>query len=292
MFTLFKLNLKANTRDLKKWITPYLQLTSYTTNPYKFNTNIAYIRKLKDKDVVNITLQYTDQRPRIKKTLVFQRPLNDSIEFSLERMQLKLQELLVRKMFGKVTPSEERIAHELGDVEMSLKTVAGNKIQCVDWQQLLTEGPASVQNYELKIRNETYSLALNYPYASAAKLPSCIIVGYDCYPSSLELENTTKEECVYKWFKGIRKSKNVKDLNGIKWIECGNSFSYRAKPEDVNHIFKVIRINSFLSNKINYKAEFQLNNLAGNYTETRTSNWSYFGNFFDQHSNRRCYQWF
>lgn len=241
MFALFKHTLKVNTRDLKKWITPQLPIAAYSKQPHKLNTNIAYIRKLGDKDVVNITLRYIDQTPRVNRTLIFQRPINDSIEQSMERMKQKVQTLLVRKQFGKRMPSPDEIAQSIGDIEMSLQSiVTGANIKCTDWQQLLNKGPAAVQDCILKIRHQEYSLALNYPYVSDAELPSCIIVGYDCYPSSLELQNTSKEECVYKWFKGVvRNPKNSKDLHGIKWIECGNSFSYCVQPDDVGHVLKV-----------------------------------------------------
>lgn len=241
MITLFKHTLKANKRDLKPWITSHISIAAYSAQPHKLNTNIAYIRKLNDKDVVNITLRFIDETPRVNKTLIFQRPINDSIEQSMERMKEKVQKLLVRKKFGKRTPSADEIAHAIGDIEMSLQSVTGANIQCIDWQQLLNKEPAIVEDCVLKIRDQTYSLALNYPYASYAELPSCIIVGYECYPSNLELQNTSKEECLYKWFKGVvRNSKNPKDLHGIRWLECGNSFSYCIQAEDVGHVLKVV----------------------------------------------------
>lgn len=63
-------------------------------------------------------------------------------------------------------------------------------------------------------------------------MPESVMVGSDCYPHLEMKENP--EDYTFEWFKGLPEGDS-----DIKWIKCGESFTYKVAPEDLHHYLKV-----------------------------------------------------
>lgn len=227
----------------------------YATNPQTYKPKIAYIRQENEKDLVHITFEYSKETVRIKRLFAVQRLTTEPIEKSLEKMQSKVISYIQKKQHDRVAKAQRKSAADaqetvakfsafLNEFNICLVNRNGASVQGVDWQAFIDDAADATGNYMLKVGDEDYGLAVNYPLVSAGKLPSCIMVGYECYPLSLEFQFTTRDECEYRWFKGVMNPKRPKDMNGIKWMLCGESFHYDVQVDDIHHFLKVVTSSS------------------------------------------------
>lgn len=103
--------------------------------------------------------------------------------------------------------------------------------------------PADVDSHEfkaskLKVCDQEFSVAYNYPYVSQLTMPTIILVGFDCYPAKFEVIFTERDQCSFEWYKGIPSAKK-NDLE-IVWDKCKtDGFFYKVQSTDLNHKLKV-----------------------------------------------------
>lgn len=248
--TLFKLKIKKTLKDRIEKLVPLIQNAYYSQHPCKYSSNIAYFQWQQDKNIVNITLNYIDETTRIKKLFNFQRQADESIDISLNKIKLKIvkylgQKLAVRVKADKNKGSAESFAitnqleETINQLEVQLLNENDQELRDIDWLNIFQENPNTIYRSKLKVGDENYKLAINYPCVNGAKLPSCIMVGYECYPSNLEFRFTSKDECEFTWYRGVKKSKASNNIQGIKWEPCGSSLYYYVQPQDVDHWLKV-----------------------------------------------------
>lgn len=212
----------------------------YATKPYKLDPALVYFRKLDDKNAVQIQLNYIEPEYRVNRVFTFERQLDEPIEKSIERMQEKMEGYLVKKLFGRKQTTDGSKHTLSGQFELALVNAVRDRVEGISWNDFLAQPVDHLSSCALRVRDKEFGLMVNNPYVSGAKIQNSIIVGYDCYPTKMELQNTSRDECTYRWFKGLPRPTNPKDVNAIKWIECGNEFCYRVQPDDVHHKFKVI----------------------------------------------------
>lgn len=211
----------------------------FSLNPYKLDPDVAYIRKLADKNAVEIQLYYVEPEFHIKRKFTFQRQLDESIERSMERMQWKVKNFVLKKMSGRAALPPSDSNSLLGTFGLSMETSTGDTVADTNWSDFLAKSTESREEHVMKLHNKQLKLITNCPYVANVELPSSIMVGYDCYPTNIEMENTSRDECIFRWFKGLPRSTHPNDLFGINWMECGSGFAYRVRPEDIDHKLKV-----------------------------------------------------
>lgn len=89
---------------------------------------------------------------------------------------------------------------------------------------------------KLKVCDQEFSMAYNYPYVAELTMPLTILVGFDCYPATFKVEFTEREKCLFQWYR----SKPSPDKSHPVWDKCEEeSFFYRVKESDLNHKLKV-----------------------------------------------------
>lgn len=206
----------------------------------KLDPKTAYIRRLTDKNAVQIQLYYINPEHRMKRIFTFERGLDERIEDSIERMQSKVLSAVAKKVGTRFASDPSFYDTVLNNqLEMKLFNQHGEEVEGTNWTELLELPNNVLDQFMLRLHRIEYTLTVNYPYVINAEMPTSIMVGYDCYPSKLELQNTSRDECLYRWYKGMPRRTHPKDLTGIHWIECGQDFAYRVQQDDIDHKLKV-----------------------------------------------------
>lgn len=220
-----------------------------STSPFKYNMNIAYLRNEQDESDIRIIFHYQCEKLRIDREFNLKRSVNELVDTSLDRMKTNIvKEVQKRSKKKKNDCQPEQSGVNVDDISLSIIRDNGESIQGISWADLYTKSAEPTPNAVLKIYNNSFVLAYNYPYVSRLVLPSFVMVGYSCYPAKFDLHGTTKEECIFKWYKGLPSEKE----NDIEWTQCGESFIYEVKLEDLGHKLKVTALrynieNSFIS---------------------------------------------
>lgn len=61
---------------------------------------------------------------------------------------------------------------------------------------------SAMDDLELHILDEPFSVVYNLPWISLVKLPSSILASCYVYPSKLEMQCSNPNETTFKWYKG------------------------------------------------------------------------------------------
>lgn len=225
--------------------------------------NTAYFRWQNNENVVDITFLYVCEQSAIKKVFNFKRPIIELVDVTLKRMNTNVEkEISKRSKTKKAKPNKKASAESKPETDTDSKPAAddtddgkvflvnaiGESILGIDWTELFINNPDTYRNAVLRVRNADYFLAFNYPYVGRLDLPTCIMVGFDCFPTKLEVQFTSTDECAFKWYKGLPRPNNEGAIKDINWTQCGNSFIYNVRAEDVGHKIKV----SLMHNKLQF----------------------------------------
>lgn len=219
--------------------------------------NTVYFRWQESEDVVDITFQFNIEAPPVNKAFNFKRPVEELVDTTLNRMKTNVdKEISKRSKVKKVKPKKsgqpadsqpgEIIVDGHGppdDAIENLKVVllnaSGAPIIGITWTELFVTNPAMAEGAVLHVKNTDYALAFNSPYVARVEVPTSMMAGYDCFPSKLEFQFTSREECEYRWYKGLPKPNHENATKDIKWSQCGDQFIYEVKADDVGHKIKV-----------------------------------------------------
>lgn len=225
--------------------------------------NTVYFRWQESDGVVDITFQFNLDVPSVNKAFNFKRPIDELVDLTLNRMKTNVdKEIQKRSKVKKTKPKktnqpdgqpeteesvDARPAEEtIQNLKVTLVNTAGEPITGITWTDLFLTNPELGKSAILRVKVVDYVLAFNYPYVGRVDMPTSIMVGFDCFPSKLEFQFTTREECEYRWYKGLPKPNHENATKDIKWIQCGEQFIYVPKAEDIGHKLKVSSIKNSL----------------------------------------------
>lgn len=200
--------------------------------------NFVYFRRPPNESNIDITFHFKNDSFGIDRTFNFQRNSGETVETSLIRVRKNFEKELAKKFGGgkKRKPKEgETESRSPPEVVVQLLNAAGQSITSATWTELFAEDEARTQGLVLSILGHDFVVTYNYPYASEFQLPSVILVGFKCYPSKFEVTFAERNECLFRWYRGLP----AKSDDDIEWVECGDSFFYEVQKEDVNHKLKV-----------------------------------------------------
>lgn len=223
---------------------------------YSYNEHVAVLRDTTDRrknSCLSMVFKYKHRMPPMEKTYGFFQTPDESVNVALERIQKKIgNEVKIRIKLGMTYGATEEEAKAIanGDVpecDVSLLTESGEKITDVTFNEFLATNPDATLKAKLKIYEQEYDVVYKVPFVIFMDLPSTIMAGEDCYPTNMNVENTTKDECEYEWFRGLMGEDE--DATKIEWQSCGKGFSYKVSKEDVG--FRLRVWNSFNVKQIN-----------------------------------------
>lgn len=228
-------------------------LHSHRSNFAVFEMNIAYFRWQEDENVVDITLQFVCEQSVVNKVFNFKRQTAELIESTLNRIRTNVEKEVQKKAKTKKVKKKKEVeeatviadikeappAADNASVTVAIINANGDALTGITWTEFFIDQPALHKTTVLRVRNVDYSIAFNYPYVARLDLPACILVGYDCYPTKLELQFTSRDECEFVWYKGLPKPNHEGAVKDIKWTPCGEGYIYRVQADDAGHKFKV-----------------------------------------------------
>lgn len=215
---------------------------------------IAYFRWQHDEAVVDITLQFVCEKSAVNKAFNFKRKTDELIDSTLNRIKTNVDKEVQKKANtkkgkSKKKDSDEALANnENNDVTTTaannVVTVAilndsGEVLSGITWTDFFITQPDLHKTAVLRVKNIDYAIAFNYPYVARVDLPTCILVGYDCFPTKLDLQFTSRQECEFVWYKGLPKPNHEGAVKDIKWSKCGDGYIYRVQADDAGHKLKV-----------------------------------------------------
>lgn len=204
---------------------------------------------MRDQPAITLTFKFANDIPPMDKTYNFWCDPELVLDETIDRMKQKIgTEMRIRYDLSITDRFDENTKEWPDDAiknfDVAIVDEHGESVTDKNWADLIADGD-DLSKLKLKISDQEYDMVLNGPYISFIELPTTIMVDDDCYPSKILLENTTKEECTYKWYKGIPPVVDDQVViyepidNLIKWKECSNSFFYSVTKEDIGHKLKV-----------------------------------------------------
>lgn len=200
---------------------------------------IAYVRHFKNTQNFEIIFHYRNVTIGIDRIFNFQRNIDETIETTLKRIQANVQKEFVKvkgaKKKPKAKPSEENQT-TITKVEIDL---VAEKDDSTTWSNLLINAETSdFDSIVLKVCEQEFQVAYNYPYVNQVLLPSVILTGFQCYPAKFEVFFAERESCSFEWYRGLPTA-NKRDSD-IVWIKCdGTKFFYDVQSHDLGHKLKV-----------------------------------------------------
>lgn len=219
---------------------------------YRYDLKTAYLREaidVRDQPAITMTFKYINTIPPMDKTYNFwcdpELPLDEAIERMKRKIKSEMKiryELSIANKFDE-DKTKDWTDEAIKNFDLEIVNENGEQMNDFNWGDLMTDSN-QISKLRLIISNQEYNVVFNGPYIAFIELPTTIMVGDDCYPSKINLENTTKEECTYKWYKGTIPEVNEKEVfepieNLIEWKLCSNSFYYTVSPEDIGCKLKV-----------------------------------------------------
>lgn len=183
----------------------------------KIGNDIVFINDDESKENLKIRFNWGSKR----KTFGFLRPRNESISKSLQKFHQKIKTKLLKK--GTVLTDEP---FTLIDQEN------GQHVAELTWNEIIVNLP----KFRLRIKNNEYQFAHNYPIIFDVKLPERSSVGFDVFPNRLDYVGDPSN-LEFEW---LRRKPNQK--NKGKWSSCtnNNDRTYHCVPDDAGSQLQLI----------------------------------------------------
>ncbi|XP_031627621.1 2',5'-phosphodiesterase 12 [Contarinia nasturtii] len=206
------------------------------------NMGVAHIRR-STADAARFELVFRYQNPVVGIDRVFnlQRDVNESIRSTLTRIKTNVEKEHGKKLKKRKKPkkgeAESETTPHSNPVEIELLM---DKCETTTWSEIF----ANVDEHEfkeskLKVCDQEFTVAYNYPYVQELTMPSTILVGFDCYPAIFKVEFTEREKCLFEWYRGKPSPNENSPITD--WDKCEeDGFFYRVKVSDLNHKLKFV----------------------------------------------------
>lgn len=215
---------------------------------YQYNEDTIFIREAKDRrrnPAIAVAFKFKNRMPPMDKTYAFWLGADDPVESTLEAIRDKIgNEMRIRIKLGMTYDASDEDLRALANGEFKNFDVAildenGEQLQEINWKEYFSDESKTPASVQIKMQGKNYRVEFNSPFVVWLDLPSTIIVGDDCYPIDVDLVDTSKDKCIYKWYKGLPISDSSRDNNKIEWKLCGEAFSYRVTTDDIGYKLKV-----------------------------------------------------
>lgn len=207
----------------------------------------AYIRRQDGEENIILTFNLMQAEHRISKIFNFKRSFEEPISSTIQRIRTNYEKEFKKKNRPKKKKGETEVVRPTPVDDIPVEVLHYEQPVSVEqtWKYLFSDSSIDPENLVLKVIDQHFDIKYNYPFIDALKLPTCILSGYDCYPSQCSVIFADVDECLFEWYRSKQDAKK----QFKHWEKCGESFLYRVKDEDVNHHIKV-RDNSRKKEKI------------------------------------------
>lgn len=178
---------------------------------------VVFISSTKDVDQLNFKFIYKNHQTNKRKTIQFDRPIDDTIQESVQRMKVKLT-----KKWSQQQNDSDDIGLRVVD------SSSGNEVVQSKWRQIIP----NISTFRMNLQNDEYKMVYNYPIIEEIELPKIASVGFDLYPLKLKITGDTSN-ATFRWYRMKRKG---------KWTEFENEnqYFYRCQESDLNCRIKVV----------------------------------------------------
>lgn len=193
-----------------------------------FEENKAYFTVLPEEEKFQVLFLYQYGTLKPTKPLCVVRPITDTVETFLEKLDHKVLQLLEKKLFKKKKVPE---VVELPTVKSSILHKEG-PIQDIACKNLF-EGNHNGE-YKLKITENEYDVLINSPWVSSIKLTTNPYSRFFIFPNRFEGTSVDLKLTDMTWYKSDLNSKNN------DWTECGKGYFYKIKDEDIGNALLLI----------------------------------------------------
>lgn len=189
--------------------------------------NIAYLRYREEENRFETTFILDTDNVTFKKSICIVRPVDETIETYLSKIDHKVMQILEKKMVKKLKKKGKDEPVELPEVKS--KFLQNNELVTDIKCETLFQGPPA-ENYKLRILDVEYNVTINSPWVESIKLPTEVYVGFTFFPIKFDAHSTDKELSEFVWFKSSDSTKK------LSWNECGRGYCYTPKAEDAGHL--------------------------------------------------------
>lgn len=227
--------------------------------------NIAYARKYPNSTTIEISFHYKNADIGIDREFNLNRNLDEKVCQTLERIKTNLEKEFRKKGGNKKkkgkpanTSNTDNLAESstnavkntnASDVSVCVVNRNGTPLNDETWNQLFTTEEGMNTSLLLKVMEQDFCIAYNFPYVKQMLLPSVIMSRFSVYPAKLDVHFAQPNDCMFEWYRGVPKEKN--NDTDIEWIKCGESFFYQVNDNDIRHKLKVQIHPNFCSTLIN-----------------------------------------
>ncbi|KAF7278313.1 hypothetical protein GWI33_008531 [Rhynchophorus ferrugineus] len=188
----------------------------------------AYLRQCNDGEHFELSFEYKQTNPAVKRVFNFSRKLSEDINALLNRVSINVEKALSKKAKKKKSEGELSkgviIKLSQNNMEVSRDSICGD---------VFLSGTELI----LFINDCQYSVIVNSPWVSCLELPNSILANFPVYPTKFESYYTDKDVSEFIWYKSADKThweqvvcipKN-QNANGPT-VECETSCTVEASP--------------------------------------------------------------
>lgn len=208
------------------------------------NMAVAHIRRPANAATFELVFRYQNQNVGIDRVFNLQRNVTESINSTMNRIKTNIEKEHNKKL-KKTKKSKAGNTSAAGSVSGGDNNdqidvdFAIEKNESTTWSDIFVNvDDHEFKTTKLRIVDQEFSVAYNYPYVSQVTMPSVILEGFQCYPAKFEVVFTDRDKCTFEWYRGLpTASKNDSD---IAWSKCEQEgFFYNVQSSDLRHKLKV-----------------------------------------------------
>ena len=199
--------------------------------PSKSNMK-AYIRTQKE-DRVEIKFRYVDSNLGLDRWFSLNRSVDDSVQQIKERIVTNIDKACLKyRKKNKLKKSPESAVSE--EFKLDVTITENNEVLC---SELACRELLAMQNVAIVVNGQCFHLDIDPPTVKTLKLPASIMAGYSVYPSKLEVEYCTPNQCEFKWFKCHAPTAPVGESD--VWTQVGTGLTYTTSNLDIGSWLKL-----------------------------------------------------
>lgn len=171
----------------------------------------AVVRLFKNEDRMEIQFNYTNPLRGLNRLFSLKRLLDESVQQLVDRININIEkasEKHLRKM------KKKNSGPTMEELKIDIKIIHnGQPVDPTTSCRSVLEMPG----VQLVLGEQIYQLDIEPPIVANLKLPSSIMAGFPVYPSKLEVENCSTDQCSISWFRSPTSLKTAPSIGIWKY---------------------------------------------------------------------------
>lgn len=185
----------------------------HSENPTTKNEmNTAYFSHLPNENFFHITFYLKNENFGINRQFNFKRQLTECVNVCIDRMSVNVQKDICKKNKTKFRKKKAAIEQVNEEVRLPMDAIQLSRtnddnvviLETEKFEEIFLNQHNLYNNLKLKLFDEHYCVAINYPMINSIELPTILLT--DCYahPCKLDIQFGNINENIFVWYRGLQ----------------------------------------------------------------------------------------